>query len=82
MPSGNRQCDRERHGGSNKIKRDRQLFEYDLRDRTMLPKALAQIQMCEIRQEIDELNMKRTIEPELLGKGCALSRGGLHRQHG
>src|SRR5258708_7051648 len=48
----------------------------------MLPKALAQIQMCDIRQEIDELNIKRTIQSELLGKGCALRRGGLHRQHG
>src|SRR6478672_9454401 len=70
-----RQYDRERHGGADEVKRDRQLFEHDLRDRTMLPEALAQIQMCDIRQEIDELNVERTIQSELLGKGCALRSG-------
>src|SRR6202048_1749438 len=38
-----RQYYRERHGGADEIKRDRTLFEHDLRDRTMVPQALTPI---------------------------------------
>ncbi len=76
-----RQSDRKRHAHHDEIERHRQLLEHDLRDRPMLPQALAEIQPRDIAEKIEELDVERAIKPELLGEGRALGSGALHRQH-